>query len=245
LQPATRVQAKVQAKILLIEHDAARLESMRQQLRLEGYGAETASDARAALNVCAVQRFDLIVLNLQIPSVGGLSVCRRLRDGAQNRRTPILLITHDAGIREGLTALEQCADDCLVWPFGMREFVARARALMRRSDVREAASPPPVVRERLVIDPARRRVNVEGRDVKLTVHEFQLLYTLAARAGVVFDREALLSEVWGRQTFVTIRSVDALVKRVRRQLDTADPQLDYVVTVRGVGYKFEDAQAST
>jgi DNA-binding response OmpR family regulator len=235
----------VQEKILLVEHDGVRLESMSQQLRVEGYEAASVADARAALNLCAVRRFDLIVLNLQIPSVGGLAVCRRLRDGAMNRRTPVLLITHEAGIREALTALEQCADDCLMWPFGMREFVARARALMRRSRVREIAAPPAVVRERLVIDPARRRVNVDGRDVKLTVHEFQLLYTLAARAGVVFDREALLSEVWGRQTFVTIRSVDALVKRVRRQLDTADPQLDYVVTVRGVGYKFEDARCAS
>lgn len=240
----------MQERILVVEHDAARLQSMRQHLGIEGYAPESAADAKAATSLCAVRRFDLIVLNLQIPSVGGLAVCRRLRDGAMNRRTPVLLVTDEAGTRDALTALEQCADDYLVCPMGMREFVARARALMRRSRVRvdqvgDLTSPPAVVRDRLVIDPARRRVNVEGRDVKLTVHEFQLLYTLAARAGVVFDREALLSEVWGGNTFVTLRSVDALVKRVRRQLDSADPPADFVVTVRGVGYKFEDAQSAS
>lgn len=239
----------MQNRILIVEHDAALLGSMRQHLAIEGYAPESVGDAHAASRLCAVRRFDLIVLNLQIPPGGGLAVCRRLRDGAMNRRTPVLMVTSEAGIREALTALEQCADDYLVCPIGMREFVARARALMRRSRGRvdpagDLASPPAVVRDRLVIDPARRRVNVEGRDVKLTVHEFQLLYTLAARAGVVFDREALLSEVWGGNTFVTLRSVDALVKRVRRQLDSASPPADFVVTVRGVGYKFDDARSS-
>ncbi|HEY2905849.1 MAG TPA: response regulator transcription factor [Vicinamibacterales bacterium] len=235
-------------RILIVEHDARLRHSLCERLGLEGYAPDPVPDTASALSLCATRQFDLIIQNLHAPTVGGLALCRRLRH-ALNRHTPILLLTNDAGIRDAQTALEQCADDYLVTPFGLREFVARVRALLRRSRVgaghaASLTSPPAVVRDRLVIDPARRRVNVEGRDVKLTVHEFQLLYTLAARAGVVFDREALLSEVWGQQTFVTIRSVDALVKRVRRQLDAAEPQLDYVVTVRGVGYKFDDAQTS-
>jgi DNA-binding response OmpR family regulator len=241
----------VQESVLVVEQNPQLVQSMRRELRAEGYATFTAADGHAALDLCALRRFDLIILELDIRGPGGYAVCRQLRDVAgPNRRTPIMLLAAESGARDALTALEQCADDYLVCPFGMREFVARARALMRRSRRRatlpsDFASPPAVVRERVVIDPARRRVNVEGRDVKLTVHEFQLLYTLAARAGVVFDREALLSEVWGDSTFVTIRSVDALVKRVRRQLDAAAPRLDYVVTVRGVGYKFDDAQRAS
>jgi DNA-binding response OmpR family regulator len=238
-------------RILIVEPDVRLRHSLCERLGLEGYAPDPVSDTASALSLCASRRFDLIILNLHAPAVGGLALCQRLRHTALNRRTPVLLVTNEAGIRDAQTALEQCAEDYLVTPFGLREFVARVRALLRRARVGAGtmagltSSPPPVVRDHLVIDPARRRVNVEGRDVKLTVHEFQLLYTLAARAGVVFDREALLSEVWGQQTFVTIRSVDALVKRVRRQLDAAEPRLEYVVTVRGVGYKFDDARAPT
>jgi DNA-binding response OmpR family regulator len=237
-------------RILVVEHDAALQQSMCHHLGIGGGAPESVGDAGAALSLCAVRRFDLIILDLQIPPRGGLAVCRALRGGSMNRRTPVLLVTDPSGTRDALTALEQCADDYLVRPLAMREFIARTRALMRRSRIGvdqlgDLTSPPALVRDRLVIDPARRRVNVEGRDVKLTVHEFQLLYTLAARAGVVFDREALLSEVWGENTFVTLRSVDALVKRVRRQLDAADPPTEFVVTVRGVGYKFEDAQSAS
>ncbi len=236
-------------RILIVEHDPRLRHSLCERLGLEGYAPDAVPDTASALSLCAVRRFDLIILDLDVPRIGGVALWQHLRSAELTRQTPVLLLTAEAGVRDAQTALEQCAEDYLVTPFGLREFVARVRALLRRShagayEAGGFTSPPAVVRNRLVIDPARRRVNVEGRDVKLTVHEFQLLYTLAARAGVVFDREALLSEVWGQQTFVTIRSVDALVKRVRRQLDAAEPRLDYLVTVRGVGYKFEDAQTS-
>jgi DNA-binding response OmpR family regulator len=239
---------RVPDRILIVEPDARLRHALCERLGLEGYAPDPVSDTASAFSLCASGRFDLIILNLHTPAAGGLALCQRLRHAPLNRRTPVLLVTNETGVRDAQTALEQCADDYLVTPFGLREFVARVRALLRRSRVGAGTmpsftSPPAVVRDRLVIDPARRRVNIEGHDVKLTVHEFQLLYTLAARAGVVFDREALLSEVWGQQTFVTIRSVDALVKRVRRQLDAAEPRLDYLVTVRGVGYKFDDARA--
>jgi DNA-binding response OmpR family regulator len=237
------------ARVLLASHRLTLREAMAQQLTLEACAPVAAANARAVLQAVDA-RFDLIVLDLDLPAGGGSTLCRRIRALGANAQTPILLVAEPAAARDALAALEQCADDWLALPFGLREFVARARALMRRSRAHGAqpidlGAPPPVVRDRLVIDPARRRVNVDGRDVKLTVNEFQLLYTLAARAGVVFDREALLSEVWGTHTFVTVRSVDALVKRVRRQLDSAEPELDYLVTVRGVGYKFEDAASAS
>jgi two-component system OmpR family response regulator/two-component system alkaline phosphatase synthesis response regulator PhoP len=130
----------------------------------------------------------------------------------------------------------------LTKPFGVRELVARARALLRRP--RRAAdtsgAEPPIHVHDVDIDPARRRVRVSGRDVDLTDQEFRLLYLLASHAGIVFSREALLSKIWRGDTFVTVRSVDTLVKRLRRRLESDHKNPQLLLTVWGVGYKFAD-----
>src|SRR5581483_8305224 len=131
-------------------------------------------------------------------------------------------------------------------PFGVRELVARARALLRRPRQPAAAtdaggpSDPPVSVHGVEIDPARRRVRVDGREVDLTDQEFRLLYLLASHAGIVFSREALLSKIWRGDTFVTVRSVDTLVKRLRRRIESDPAEPRFLVTVWGVGYKFVD-----
>jgi DNA-binding response OmpR family regulator len=220
---------------------------------LEGYRCEAVADGEAAVRFASDQVFDLIVVDIATPLSDGLNTCWKLRDSLC-RSVPILLVATDANESEALLALEQCADDYMVRPLRLREFLARGRALIRRSGMRASpllatTAPPgeqPVFRHGLVIDAARRRVQANGHDIKLTEQEFQLLYRLATQTGVVFGRASLLSHIWGSGTFVTSRSVDALVKRVRRRLETAALSPQCLVTVRGVGYKFEEQiQTST
>jgi two-component system OmpR family response regulator/two-component system alkaline phosphatase synthesis response regulator PhoP len=177
-----------------------------------------------------------------LPRLDGLALCRAVRNGRTNRDVPILMLTARREESDKVIGLESGADDYLTKPFGVRELVARARALLRRPrhGTDTAGAEPPIHVHDVDIDPARRRVRVSGRDVDLTDQEFRLLYLLASHAGIVFSREALLSKIWRGDTFVTVRSVDTLVKRLRRRIepDHKNPQL--LLTVWGVGYKFAD-----
>jgi DNA-binding response OmpR family regulator len=245
--PTTVRSGAMTDRILVAEPDDSLRDAMCLRFNLEGYGCKPVADGEAALRCASSETFDLVVIGLAASLGHGSSTCRRLRESLSGP-TPILLVANDANESEALLALEQYADDYMVRPVALREFVARSRALIRRAAMR--VSPPLtttalhsdelVIGPGLIIDRARRRVQANGRDVKLTEQEFQLLYRLAAHRGVVFGRDALLQHIWGSETFVTPRSVDALVKRVRRRLETVDASPHRLVTVRRVGYKFED-----
>jgi DNA-binding response OmpR family regulator len=169
-------------------------------------------------------------------------LCRAVRNGRTNRDVPILMLTARREESDKVIGLESGADDYLTKPFGVRELVARARALLRRP--RRVPDPSgaeqPIHVHDVDVDPARRRVRVSGRDVDLTDQEFRLLYLLASHAGIVFSREALLSKIWRGDTFVTVRSVDTLVKRLRRRIESDHKNPQLLLTVWGVGYKFAD-----
>jgi DNA-binding response OmpR family regulator len=191
--------------------------------------------------------FDLIILDLMLPGVDGVTITRALRRHGPNRDAPILMLTARREESDKVVGLESGADDYLTKPFGVRELVARVRALLRRRPlpwVPGAVDAQRAITHRNIeIDPARRRVQVGGREAGLTSHEFALLYLLLSNPGIVFSREALLSRIWKEDTFVTVRSVDTLVKRLRKKIedDPANPSI--VLTVWGAGYKAADVQA--
>ncbi len=235
-------------RVLVVEDEPHIRELVCLHLGLEGYQCEGVGDGRLALARAEADRFDLLVLDVMLPGLDGLALCRAVRKGGVNHDVPILMLTARREEADKVIGLESGADDYLTKPFGVRELVARARALLRRPRQPHAAAAlrngddiTQLVRVHDVdIDPARRRVRVAGRDVELTDQEFRLLYLLATHAGIVFSREALLAKVWRGDTFVTVRSVDTLVKRLRRRIeaDPANPRL--LLTVWGVGYKFSD-----
>ncbi len=233
-----------QPRVLVVEDERNIRELVCLHLGHEGYVCEGLGDGAAALARAGDERFDLMVLDVMVPGLDGLSLCRAVRNGRLNHDVPILLLTARREEADKVVGLESGADDYLTKPFGVRELVARARALLRRprmGPAAPAASADTIVRiHGIEIDPARRRVEIEGRDVELTDQEFRLLHLLATHPGIVFSREALLAKIWRGETFVTVRSVDTLVKRLRRRIepDPAGPR--YLLTVWGVGYKIAD-----
>ena len=234
-------------RVLVVEDEPNIRELVCLHLGLEGYACDGVSDGQGALRRTEHERFDLLVLDVMIPSLDGLSLCRAVRNGTVNRDVPILMLTARVEESDKVAGLESGADDYLTKPFGVRELVARARALLRRPRRPVEGVHMPIGDESgairvhgVEIDPARRRVRVEGRDVALTDQEFRLLYLLATHAGIVFSREALLLKIWRGDTFVTVRSVDTLVKRLRRRIEAEPANPKYLLTVWGVGYKMAD-----
>ena len=236
-------------RVLVVEDEPNIRELVCLHLGLEGYACEGAADGKEALGQTAATRFDLLVLDVMLPGLDGVSLCRAVRRGSLNRDVPILMLTARNQESDKVIGLESGADDYLTKPFGVRELVARARALLRRPrkhvavpaiDGDEEAAGPPVRIHGIDIDLARRRVRIDSREIELTDQEFRLLHLLATHAGIVFSREALLARIWRGDTYVTVRSVDTLVKRLRRRIETDHAQPRFLLTVWGVGYKFAD-----
>jgi two-component system OmpR family response regulator/two-component system alkaline phosphatase synthesis response regulator PhoP len=235
-------------RVLIVEGEPSVRDLVSHHLRHEGYACDSVGDGQEALRRAGVQRFDLVVLDPMVPGVDGLSLCRAVRSAPVNRDVPILMLSAQNGESDKVVGLESGADDYLTKPFGVRELVARTRALLKRRRRIMSRAPggvapetTPIRLQGLEIDPARRRVRIEGREVDLTDQEFRLLQLLATHAGIVFTRDALLAKIWRGDTFVTVRSVDTLVKRLRQRIEPDPPNPRYLLTVWGVGYKFADA----
>jgi len=227
------------ATILLVDDEESVQKLLTYPLERDGYRVVQARDGEEALRRFAEEPVDLVVLDVMLPKLDGLEVCKRLRSESS---VPVIMLTARDDEVDKVLGLELGADDYITKPFSIREFRSRVRAVLRRAaaprhDAREGDS---IELGRLQIDPARRSVQVDGAPVELTYVEFELLRSLAARPGRVFSRQALLEALWGSSEFRDPRTIDVHVRHLREKIerDAGDPQ--YLLTVRGVGYRFRE-----
>jgi DNA-binding response OmpR family regulator len=232
-------------RALIVEDEAAIREIVRFHLSLAGFETEEAADGRAALDRVRTDRFDLIVLDVMLPGVDGVTLCRAMRSGGPNQRSGVLMLTARDTEPDKVLGLESGADDYLTKPFGVREFMARVTSVVRRASGGASEPDRPatgiVTAADVMLDPDRRQARVRDDLVELTKQEFDTLYLLASRRGIVFSRAALIAKVWGEDTYVTERTVDAVVSRLRRKVERDPDDPEMILTAWGVGYKFADA----
>jgi phosphate regulon transcriptional regulator PhoB len=231
-------EARRMKRVLMIEDDKDIVELVRYNLEKEGFQVVSCADGMTGLAQLRRAPPDVLLLDLMLPKLSGLDICREVRKDANLNRLPLLMLTARGQEADRVVGLELGADDYVTKPFSPRELVARIKALLRRTEP-GAESEKPVEVGKLHIDPASYRVTRAGKPVPMSTLEFRLLYFLATRPNRVFTRDQLLDAVWGRDRFVTPRSVDVYVRRLREKIE-ADPENPaYLKTVRGAGYLFE------
>jgi DNA-binding response OmpR family regulator len=226
-------------KILVVEDDASLLETLKYNLRREGYDVVTAADGEKALEAARRERPALIVLDIMLPGMNGFEVCRVLR---KDMTVPILMLTAKSDETDKIIGLEIGADDYMTKPFSVRELLARVRAMLRRSKMAEvSASAAPVSLKigDLEIDAARHRASLAGAALELSPKEFDLLAFLAKNKGLVFSRDQLLEKVWGYDFAGDTRTVDVHIRWLRRKVEKDPARPALIMTVRGTGYKLE------
>jgi DNA-binding response OmpR family regulator len=231
-------------EILVVEGDASSREIEQVCLSHAGYEVSARADGASALALAAAKRFDLIVLDIVLPDIDGLALCRRLRTEGMNQNTSILMLSSHGAEPDAVAALEGGADDCLIKPFDTRELLARTSALLRRAgrSIERAALPAPrrIEIHGVVIDADRREVVTRGHTTDLTRQEFDLLYLLATRPGVVFRRETLVAALCGGGAQASTRTVDTVVSRLRAKIERNPTEPELILTAWGSGYKLLD-----
>ena len=228
-------------RILLVDDEQSVQTLLTYPLLKDGYEVVSAHDGREALDRFAEQRFDLIVLDIMLPALDGIEVCRRMRSRS---RVPIIMLTAKDDEIDKVLGLEIGADDYITKPFSVREFRSRVRAALRRAEMvggRPGGEEPIVIGE-LRIDFERRAVSMRGEGLRLTYVEFEVLAALARSPGRVFTREMLLEQVWGDSAYRDSRTIDVHIRHLREKLEREPRSPEYLLTVRGVGYRFRDKE---
>jgi len=228
----------VARKILVIEDERDILDLVRHYLEKEGFRTRTVADGLAGLTAARQERPDLIVLDLMLPGMDGLELCKKLRADPATAITPVIMLTAKADETDRIVGLELGADDYLTKPFSPKELVARVKALLRRVEQRDAAAQP-YTYGALLLDAARHEVRVGANEVTLTTKEFGLLEHLLRNKGRVLTRDVLLNAVWGYDYHGTTRTVDVHIHRLKQKLPLLS---DAIAAIKSLGYKLRDEQ---
>ena len=225
-------------RILLVDDEQSVQTLLAYPLRKEGYEVVPALDGQEALDRFSSRDFDLIVLDVMLPGVDGLEVCRQVR---ARSTVPIIMLTARTDEFDKVLGLELGADDYITKPFSIREFRSRVKAVLRRMEMqRSDPEPAAMARGPLSIDPGRRTVEVAGRPVSLTYVEFELLAALADHPGRVLSRATLLERIWGESTYRDPRTIDVHIRHLREKVERDAHEPELLLTVRGVGYRMRD-----
>jgi two-component system phosphate regulon response regulator PhoB len=227
----------VRQRIVIIEDERDIVELVRYNFRKEGFEVESFMRGREGLDYLRRSPADLVLLDIMLPDEDGFEICKRLRADERLKGLPVIFLTAKSEEMDRVLGLEIGADDYVVKPFSPRELVARVKAVLRRQE-RPAEKREVVEAGALRLDTRTQEVSVRGRAVELSALEFKLLYFLASHPRHVFDRDRLLDEVWGRDRFVTPRTVDVHIRRLREKIEEQPNHPQFLQTVRGSGYRF-------
>jgi DNA-binding response OmpR family regulator len=230
-------------RVLVVEDDPDIVELLRYNLDKEGFAVEAFADGESGLRALKSQRADLLILDLMLPQLSGLEVCKEVRRDAALEKLPVIMLTARGEETDRVIGLELGADDYVTKPFSVREMVARVKALLRRAErvgEKTAEFTEEVLhRGALAIDPSSFAVSRDGVPLELTALEFRLLHYLARHPNRIFSRDQLLDAVWGTERFVTPRSVDVYIRRLREKIEVNPVKPVFLKTKRGAGYLFE------
>jgi two-component system response regulator RegX3 len=224
--------------VLVVEDEESFIDALTVGLKREGFRVEVARDGAQALDVFDVVQPDLVLLDVMLPRISGIDVCRQLRKRSQ---VPIIMVTAKGGEIDTVVGLEVGADDYVTKPYRLRELVARMRAVLRRAPLDHASelTAAAMTVGDVMLDPDQHEVVIRGEVVALPLKEFELLHLLLANAGRVLPRETLIDRVWGSDYVGDTKTLDVHVKRLRAKVETDPANPSRIVTIRGLGYKYE------
>ncbi len=228
-------------KILIIDDEKDIVELISYNLEKEGFSVIKAYDGEAALRLVKLHKPNLMILDLMLPRLSGIDVCKAIRNNPDTASLPIIMVTAKVDETDKIIGLEIGADDYITKPFSIKELVARVRAILRRMrDENKQHLKEKFSYRGLKIDYASYEVMSDGRKVTLSPTEIKLLFFFTQHPGRVYTRDQILDNIWGHDTFVTPRAVDVHIKRLRSQIEKDIDNPQYIITVRGVGYKFNE-----
>jgi phosphate regulon transcriptional regulator PhoB len=233
----------MQKKILVVDDEKDIVDLITYNLEKEGFAVFKAFDGENALEMVQSQKPDLVILDLMLPGIRGLEVCKFVRKNRETETLPIIMLTAKGDHVDKILGLEMGADDYVTKPFNVRELIARVRAVLRRAETRTDPGTAEIFTYKgLHIDYRSYEVTVDGKKVEFGPTEIKLLRFLTQHPGRVYTRDQLLDYVWGDETFVEPRTVDVHISRLRTAIEKDKEKPQYILTIRGIGYKFADAK---